>query len=53
MNAIDIILLALVAAAVFFAGRHVWRRRGKGCCGECGSCAGCAACGACPHKGKG
>ena len=46
MNIWDILILAAVAAAVFFAVRRVWKTRRSGGCG-CG-CAGCN--GACGKK---
>lgn len=46
MNWIDILLAALIAAAMFFAVRKTIRDRKKGGCG-CG-CAGCTR--ACPSK---
>lgn len=55
MNAADLILLVLLAAAVFFALRHIRRMRKSGCaCGNAGGCTGdCASCrSACPHKEK-
>ncbi|HIV86870.1 MAG TPA: FeoB-associated Cys-rich membrane protein [Candidatus Pygmaiobacter gallistercoris] len=38
MHLVDFVLIALLAAGIFFAVRHAWRNRG-GCCG--GGCAGC------------
>ena len=46
MNAIDILLAAVLAAALLLAVRHSFRARKKGCGGNCASC------GLCP-KGKG
>ena len=38
----DIILLAVLAACVFFAVRALKRNKKKGCCsGNCASCRGC------------
>ena len=50
MNAADIVLLLLIAAAVVWAAVHIVRRKrqGKGC--GCG-CAGCSG-GKCPHSRK-
>ena len=55
MNAADLILLVLLAAAVFFALRHIRKIRKSGCsCGNAGGCTGdCASCRAgCLHKEK-
>ena len=45
MSLLDILLLALIAAAVGLALRSIRaaRRKGKGCLGCGGQCAGCAA----------
>ena len=45
MNPFDIVILLLLAAAVFFALRQIFRKRGCSCGGSCGgdSC-GCADC---------
>ena len=38
MNTVDIILLALLAAAVIGAVRSCLKRRKKGCCAGCAGC---------------
>ncbi len=48
MNGWDILILALVAAMVYFAAR-AWRRGGRKNSACCGTCDGCASCG---QKGK-
>ena len=47
MNAVEIVIVVLLCAAVFLALRHLYRSRKQGCsCGCSGGCAGgCAACG--------
>lgn len=55
MNAVDFVLLALLAVAVFFALRHMQKMRKSGCaCGNAGGCTGnCASCrAACMQKEK-
>ena len=47
MNAVDMVLLALIAAAVIWAVRRSVRRAKRGGCG-CG-CDGCTGCGAKRH----
>lgn len=46
MNPFDIVILILLAAAVFFALRQIFIKRGCSCGGSCGgcscSCAGCS-----------
>ncbi|MBQ6678972.1 MAG: hypothetical protein IJM76_03030 [Lachnospiraceae bacterium] len=45
MNPFDIVILVLLAAAVFFALRQIFIKRGCSCGGSCGSCScGCADC---------
>lgn len=45
------LLLALLAVAVYFAGRSIRRR--KGCGGHCaGHCAGCSGCPNRPSQGE-
>ena len=50
MHALDYIVLAIVAAILFFAVRcSIRRKRSGACCGGgsgCASCAGCAGCSA-------
>ncbi len=38
-----IVVCLVLAAAVFFAGRRLWRdkKSGKSCCGNCSGCCGC------------
>ena len=60
MNLVDIALLLLLAAALFFALRRVWKTRKTGGCScgkmrnsECGirnCCGGCSGCNACARK---
>ena len=40
MNLPDILLLLLIALAVFFALRSVWKQKknGRPCCGDCSAC---------------
>ena len=40
MNAIDIILIILIAAALIFAVLHIIksRKHGRSCCGDCCRC---------------
>lgn len=45
MNVFDIVIIAAVAVALFFAVRSMVRRKGSGC-----SC--CSGCSGCPHAGK-
>ena len=47
MSFIEIAIIAGLAAAVFFALRHMIGRKKSGCscCGDCGSCGGCSCCG--------
>lgn len=56
MNAIDIVLLAVLAIAVAFALRRIvkMRKSGCSCCSSGGCCTGnCASCGAsCSHREK-
>ena len=35
------VLVALLAAGVFFAARAARRQRRKGCCGNCAACSAC------------
>lgn len=50
MNAIEIIVLALVCAAFAFAVGYLIYRKVKGKSGcDCGGCSGCSSCGSCPH----
>lgn len=44
MNALDWILLALIAAAAVLALRRMRQRNRSGCCGDCASCGEDAAC---------
>ena len=41
MGALDVLLLALLGAGVFFAARAARRQRRKGCCGNCAACSAC------------
>ena len=56
MNAVDIVLLAVLAIAVAFALRRIVKMRKSGCsccssgCGCTGNCASCGA--ACSHSEK-
>ena len=43
MNVFDVLLLGVIAIALFFALRHICRAQKSGCCGCCARCAGCAA----------
>ena len=50
MNLVDIALLLLLAAALFFALRRVWKTRKTGGC-SCGGCTGdCSHCSGCSRK---
>lgn len=40
----DIIVIVVVLVGVFFALRHVFRRRKSGGCCGCSSCSGCSGC---------
>ena len=42
MNLADLVILAVIAAAVFFAARRMWKNRKRGSC-SCG-CEGCDGC---------
>lgn len=42
MNPGDIIVIIVVLVGVFFALRHVFRRRKSGGCCGCSSCSGCS-----------
>ncbi len=48
MNAADLVLLVLLAAAVFFALRHIRRMRKSGC--ACGNAGGCTYTGKAGHR---
>ena len=51
MNIADILIIALIAIALFFAVRHVVKlRKSGGCaCGSAGGCSGCTgSCASCP-----
>ena len=52
MSGADILLLALVGLALFFALRNIRRRKksGRYSCG--GTCSSCAACKPCGRRGK-
>ena len=41
MNPFDIVILVLLAAAVFFALRQIFIKRGCSCGGSCGGSCGC------------
>ncbi|MCR5041564.1 MAG: FeoB-associated Cys-rich membrane protein [Clostridia bacterium] len=38
MNAADILIVIVLALVLFFALRHIRRRRKKGCSGRCSEC---------------
>jgi len=38
MNIWDLVILLLVALAVFAAIRHIWKNRGHVCSGDCAGC---------------
>ena len=42
MNPGDIMVIVMVLVGVFFALRHVFRRRKSGGCCGCSSCSGCS-----------
>ena len=50
MNPGDIIVIIVVLVGVFFALRHVFRRRKSGGCCGCSSCSGCSGCSGCSKK---
>lgn len=51
MNAVDILLVCVVAAALFFAARGMRKNAAKGGCAGCGQCGGaCAGCKAERHQ---
>ena len=56
VNPWDVVILALVALAVFFALRHLIKNRGKSCScssdGCMGACGGCAMRGSCKKADK-
>ena len=55
MNAIDIVILAVIVLAVILALRRIriMRKNGCSCCAEGGCTGSCAACGkTCAHKRK-
>ncbi len=41
MNWLDVLILVLVLIPAALAVRHLWKRRGSGCCGNCACCPGC------------
>ncbi|MDR1713073.1 MAG: FeoB-associated Cys-rich membrane protein [Coriobacteriales bacterium] len=44
LNTADIVIVAIVAAALVLALRHIWRNRKRSGCDGCGSDDNCAAC---------
>lgn len=48
----NVIVLSILAAAVFFSVRSLLKSRKSGCCGSCSGCRGCAHSGCCSGCGE-
>lgn len=48
----DILVLLILAVAVWFAVRYMWRESKKGGCAGCSGCSGCKPGSGCPNEQK-